>query len=604
MAAPAYATDLTQIHEANVTTSWTNIGTGAPAAEADYYIQQGNTSWGNNCVSKGAWAGAMRGLIYTGSSISVPTDGAVISWITHLTPNSLAAISNGGIRIIIGNTTAAYNHWYVGGSDTLNFGGEWVPYVVNPGVAVSNTTGSPNSSLITFGGLANLPTTGPTKGNPFAIDVTRYGRGELQCTAGEGGNYATVAGAAAYDGDITRKWGLMLLRDGAYFMQGLFVMGTAATAVNFVDANRTVFIRNTVKSTANFNGFEVRNASSNVNWTAISVQALGTTSPGRWITTDNATINLTSCTFTDMGTFSFKPNTTITTTTFRRCGQITLANSHFTTNIIDSYTGAANTSAVVWDHLNPSGYLDGCQFVMASGGNNHALELGNNVPDVLTLTGMSFTGYGTSDGNANSAIHLKRSTGSVIIYSAALPSVLSEGASYSVQGSSVNIRVNTKDTNDTNINDAVVLLKAVVAGGPFPANATVTIVNTGTSANVAHTSHGMATGDKVLIDGASHWQNNGVFTITKTNDNYYSYTMPEAPGSDPTGTIKATFVALFGNTSSGTLTTSRTYSANQAVTGWVRKAPIGGPWYKTTQLTGTIDNAAGYTTTAVMVADS
>jgi hypothetical protein len=77
---------------------------------------------------------------------------------------------------------------------------------------------------------------------------------------------------------------------------------------------------------------------------------------------------------------------------------------------------------------------------------------------------------------------------------------------------------------------ARILVKAA-AGGPFPVDAPVTISTSGTTATVTHNAHGMATNDKVLINGAYAWQMNGVFTITKINDNSYSYTMPEAASS-------------------------------------------------------------------------
>jgi hypothetical protein len=71
--------------------------------------------------------------------------------------------------------------------------------------------------------------------------------------------------------------------------------------------------------------------------------------------------------------------------------------------------------------------------------------------------------------------------------------------------------------------------------------ATVTISNSGTTATVTHTAHGRNSGDRALIAGASLSANNGVFTITSTGANTYTYTMGSSPGSSPTGTITATF---------------------------------------------------------------
>jgi hypothetical protein len=77
--------------------------------------------------------------------------------------------------------------------------------------------------------------------------------------------------------------------------------------------------------------------------------------------------------------------------------------------------------------------------------------------------------------------------------------------------------------------------------------------------------------------------------------------MTGSPGSSPSGTpIKATFVALYGLTDvNGDKSTTRVYSADQPVTGWVRLTPT----YKTAKLFGTVDDADGYSAIGVMVDD-
>lgn len=73
-----------------------------------------------------------------------------------------------------------------------------------------------------------------------------------------------------------------------------------------------------------------------------------------------------------------------------------------------------------------------------------------------------------------------------------------------------------------------------ISPGPvLAAEATVTITNASTTATVAHTEHGMATGTVVLISGATTAANNGSFQITVTDADSYTYTMATAPGSNP-----------------------------------------------------------------------
>jgi hypothetical protein len=141
-------------------------------------------------------------------------------------------------------------------------------------------------------------------------------------------------------------------------------------------------------------------------------------------------------------------------------------------------------------------------------------------------------------------------------------------------------------------------------GGAFPDEDTVTIVNSGTTATVTHTGHGMASNDYVYIEGGSLDENEGVFQITYINANSYSYTMASSPGSSPTGTITSTFVALFGlSDANGEVSTSRIYSVAQPISGWARNTASGSPYYQEGIITGTISASSGLTATAVLVSD-
>ena len=144
---------------------------------------------------------------------------------------------------------------------------------------------------------------------------------------------------------------------------------------------------------------------------------------------------------------------------------------------------------------------------------------------------------------------------------------------------------------------------AIAGTGPFPVEDIVTIVNSGTTATVTHTAHGMASNDYVDIVGGSLWANQGVFQITYINANSYSYTMLSTPGSSPTGTITSTFVALYGLTNaSGIRTTSRVYGGDQPVTGWVRKSSAS-PFLQEAPLDGTVDSVDGFVATGVLISD-
>lgn len=391
MAAASYTTDLTVLSLADATTGFTEPtgGTqgGAATLEADYFIQ------GTNCVSKTFNASGNGGLVYTTTAVTIPTDGAAFQWVYFAAPNAVNTKAAGGIQICIGNSTAAYKRFYVAGSDTYTYGG-WVNYPVNPTITQSATTGSPTSATATFGWIANV--VNPiSKGNPFAIDAIRYGRGTLQVTGGDLANgYGTFSAAATQNDLVANRWGILSFVDGAYKYQGHLLLGVAGTAVDFRDSNKSIVIQNTQFVTSNFNLVEVRNAASNVSLTSISMSSLSTVSRGNVLVTDNATVLFEGCTFTDMGAFTYLSNTTSNDSVYRRCGLITHGNSTFTNNVV---TGSYATSAMTT--VTPA-TIQNCSFVSA--GTGHAITI--TAAGTYTFSGNQFTGYGTT-GTTNAAIY-------------------------------------------------------------------------------------------------------------------------------------------------------------------------------------------------------
>ncbi|PJA22234.1 hypothetical protein COX59_03195 [Candidatus Beckwithbacteria bacterium CG_4_10_14_0_2_um_filter_47_25] len=393
MAAPSYTTDLTDLlTDMPLTTGWTALGGGAGglvAPETDFFIQ------GSNCISKAGWSSATKGMIYNmGSGQTVAGGKAIFMWIYYWAPNSMATETNGGMQLLIGSATSAFKQWYIRGSDTLVYGG-WVCAVVDPTITADATTGSPTATLQYFGAQANIPSSGPSKGQPLGIDAIRHGR-DFTCTNGDVANgYATFSGAAAYNDDVSRRYGQIQAIDGGFLQQGRFLMGTPSTAVDFRDSNKTILVARTNKVSASFNTFEVQNALSRVDWTNISLSALGTTARGNFVTTDNADINFDSCAFTDLGIFGFQSNSTILSSTFRRCNLITQTLAAFTNCAFDSTNDSIKALLV-----NDPSKISACSFI--SGGTKHAIEI--SVPGTYTFSGNTFSGYG-STGTADAAIY-------------------------------------------------------------------------------------------------------------------------------------------------------------------------------------------------------
>jgi len=407
MAASTYSTNMTDLmvgagDKANAAA----LGGGASGLndETDYFIQ------GTGMISKNAFASAKKGIIYdciSDRASLVGTDGAFVMWCTHATPNSLDIQANGGIDMVIGSGTNAYKHWYVGGSDSIEFMG-WVFAAVNPSESTDEAdTGSPSAVEDHVGVMFDLPSGGPTKGAPNALDAIRVGRCDMIYELGTGGDAdASFDLAVTNRGDVTDRWGLIQLVNGSYFLSGLHQLGSSTNVVNFTDSNKTLFWRDHPAVTAPFNTVEIQNASSTVDMTNISWKALGTKSPGTWVTTDNATVNLTTTSFIGWGDFTFDSNTTVAGCTFLTCGQIAVAGSTVTGTSFDNCT-----SPVLAASPAEAANISGSSFT--SDGTGNGLEIGGTAANI-TLTDIDFTGYSLTT-DADKAIYVNIATGSMTI---------------------------------------------------------------------------------------------------------------------------------------------------------------------------------------------
>ena len=406
MAAAVYTTDLVTVNILDTTTPAVAEPTGSVAGttiavETDHYVV------GTACIAKIFNATGIGGLGFqNATAVTVPTDGAIYMWTNFLAPNAIDVQANGGMQILVGNTIANYKRFYIYGDDNVPYGG-WQVNAVNPANTASATQGTPTTTWQYFGIAANVQAA-VARGYPLAWDAVRAGRGSIIATNGDLANgYATFAAIATKNdlnvpGDENR-WGIFSFGNGTYTLQGRLALGSAGTAVDFRDSNRAIFIKNTEFVTAAFNQIEIINAGSRVDWIGISISSLGTLSKGSLLVTDNATVNLEACTFTDMSTFTLLSNTSVVDSTFRRCELITHGNGVFNGNLIED---SPATIALTTTNL---GNIQNCTFISA--GTGHAIQI--TVPGSYTFTGNSFTNYGAT-GTTNAAIY-NNSGGAVTI---------------------------------------------------------------------------------------------------------------------------------------------------------------------------------------------
>lgn len=338
------------------------------------------------------------------------------------------------------------------------------------------------------------------------------------------------------------------------------------------------------------------NATSGATWDFKGLTIVGANVTLRNVTTFNGmtfssclSINASGCSLTNC-TISKVPSSSNSFT-------VTSTSSISNSNI--DVTGVS--SGNYWCSVGNPSIFSNCTFT-GSSTSGHALRL--TTTGSYSISGLVFNGFG-SDGT-NSAAIFNDSGGSItltILSGGSTPTVRNgAGASTTIVSGAVNVSVAVKNTSNQAIQNARVLLKAA-SGGPFPFEATVTITRSGSTATVTHTSHGMSTNDKVLIKGADQQEYNGVFTITKIDNNSYSYTVSGTPASPATGTIKATFVCLSGLTDiNGQISMSRVFPSNQPVSGWARKSSSS-PYYKEGVISGTVDSSLGFSSTVVLIPD-
>lgn len=549
MTVATYTTNLSDSWINGTTTGWSAIGTGGAGltADTDYFIQ------GTLCLTKSAFASATKGMIYSHGSDAggSGTDGAYMAWMTHTAPNSLAVKASGGMQFLIGSGTGDYEQYYVGGSDTQTFQ-KWVLVAVSETVAGDTSTGTPSTTVESyFGGLWNLPSGGPTKGAPNAIDAIRYGRGDAIIEFGTGADPEATFDAAVADLDsVTNRYGLITQREpgGAFENSGLIQFGTGTNAVEFSDSLKTIFIRDHDHVTTNFNTWEANNASSIVTFDTLSVKALGTTSNGRWVTNNNATLSWTSCGFQDMGTFAFDTNSTIDNCTFLNCEAVDANGGTLNNSSILTPNVTANNSGLVWNVItDTTGLLDGMTFSKTAAVAHHAIEFGTAIATTnITLNNCDFgtdfsAGLDTTVGDET--FHFLDTTGTItlnLVGCSGNKGYRSEGVVVTIVDDPATTSVHVTDalTPPSDIQNARVYLKASAGTGPLMYLDTVsTLTSTGTTATCTMSAvHGLTTGDFVVIQGAAPAGYNMVTSVVVTSTVAFTYTVDSGLATPATDT--------------------------------------------------------------------
>jgi len=532
----------------------------------------------------------------TGAGATAIPDGIIYIWAAFLAAGSAFTKANGGLQIYLGDGTNI-SYWNVAGSD--DYSGGFQKWAAFTGITESENSGTAADlgDITEIGFVTDVGGTTARFDN-FVVDAMEVGDG----LTFQGTTASDLLFSESQVADSTTAIGILSESNGIIFSQGsIEFSGTAQTSIAetlvFTDTlGGTYTYQCDITGTVTLTNSIINNSGAvDFNFDASGATAFTMTggSLGGFNTLTTASgQTMSGIVFQSGGTSTIAND--ITGSSFNQCDLITL------TGTLDGCTidSSTATSAITTASMSN---VTGTSFTSA--GTGHAVTI--TTAGSYNWDANTESGYGTT-GTTDATIY-NNSGGAVtinVINGASTPTYLNgTSATTSIVSGTVTVLAKAASNTGTGIQSARVLLRASDGTGPFPYNATVTISNSGTTATVAHTGHSMSTNDYVQITQGDVSANRGVWQITVTNTNEYTYTMNSTPGVSPTGTIKSTFVALTGLTDvNGEISTSRVYASDQPVVGWTRKSSAS-PFLQEGVLTGIISSSTGYSSTAVMISD-
>lgn len=612
MAVATVAFNGTRVNASDSNTNWGNWDSagGSPAAESPIAYQN------NLAVNKKINSSTLGGIDYDPSSGALDMTAAAnkLWFFKGIVSDSFDLNATFGVAAGIGSANNAFYKYNMAGSGSAlsvynNYPvqGGYLITAIDPNIAAwrdGSGTGSPSLTAVDWFGVQASFIVGAAKAENLALDAIDIGTG-LTITAGDGasdeGSFVTFV---EVDQDITtNRWGVVTGGGDNVFAHGLLTIGSA-TATEFLDTNSVVVFPDGYHSRGLVGVYvDIQNASSIINIGSLLIGEGTRNGVDANDTRPDFEVSGTSGSFDFSGTLRNFRDVTFTSVCDVSGADIEchllVQNS---CNLSDSTvkTNALTSVACLQDPVfGTTTDLYNVDFIQTGAG--HAIEI--DTAGSYDFNGLTFTGYG-ADTTDSAAIDVTETTGTVTInvIGGDTPTYKTAGATVVIVSNPVTTKLIVQDTDGTKIQNARVLVTAG-ATGDYPSDVTVTITRSGTTASVAHTAHGLANGDEVVITGATENEYNGIQTISNVTTNAYDYTVSGSPTTPATGTIKSTTAFINGLTDiNGEISDTRTFTTDQSLGGRVRKSS-GSPYFKTSQVVGTTDKDSGVTITVVMLSD-
>ena len=593
---------LTRIHDAEGTLTTGNIpagGAGA-AANTDIFLQ-GAQSLGRRQTTTGASPAGFALVDAADNDCSASgTHVGMWIWVTHYGILQTLAVS-----LSTGTTPSTnYDQHNVPLAEYPTLGGwlrVWVH--VNRTPDATGGAGLTETQVRCFGVQCSF--TGTPGGNAanLILDAGDFVTGpalRLTGTAGLWSDFSTS------DENTTNQYGVVRLIRGTYLCLGRVELGGSSSLV-FDDSDFVIIFpqQDLVQDTWMGVNVDLQHASTSITWADGVIRSVGAKRGDLVVSGASGVLDATGMAIAALRVVTLTSACTITDSSFSGCGQITAPGSDLQRSAVSGYEGTADTSALVWNvNTDVDGLLDDMTFTKGTAA-THALELGTSSPTSVTLRGIAFSGYNASNSQNDSTIYVKRTTGTVTINLVGCSgniSYKSDGAAVDLVSNPVTLTITALDSTSGNpVQGAQVL---ALAGSSFLGGTSVGITRSGSTATVAHTGHGLESGNKVRIRGADQAEYNGIFTITVTGVDAYTYTVSGSPATPATGSIVSMLVVIDGLTdANGEVSDTRSWNSDQPFIGRVRRG-TSSPTYKSQPISGTIDSTAGATVTAPLISDA
>ena len=629
------------------------------------YVSDGRTSL-DECDTATGWTGSATVQSLTsptpveasgqlGMAVGTSTDDAYVSitsddysgggslsvWIqANGTMDTQAA---GGVMVQVGDGTNRIGY-HVGGSDKSAFRHEsgpvkWECYLLDLAAKPTNSTafaGSEanlNEAAITQVGVGYKTLSKALGGAANCFwDIIRF-QDNGQAVAFVGGTTSGAAGngseAAIIDRGITDAPGTALgvireLAAGVYGIQGNITIGNTASSSDqyWSESNITYAWEDRGLSANNYYRFAIVGSSTATNCEASFTACTLAVPSAASASFDGNGADLTVCTITGSTFIGFDQGIETSDDTgddwtgnaYIDNGQVVANGCDLTGSTFSGYTGAANTSILQYNlNVDPDGTLDNCTFAKTSGTAHHAIEFGTAIADAasFTLRGCAFgTDFSATEGGTtgDETFHFLDTTGTITLNLVGCSGNFgyrTAGVAVTIVEDPVTLSITVTDTADppVAIASARVFIETSSGAGPLPYQDAVTITQTAGTATVAHTAHGLVTGNYVVIRGATQNGYNKVASITVTTANAYEYAVDSGTVSPATGSPVSSAVIISGlSNGSGVITDTRTYSSNQPFKGWARKSS-GSPYYQNGSISGTINSSTGFTASIALLSD-